>query len=173
MHVDGSCHCGRLTYTAEMIYRWPAAALGQLGRVAEAKAMLDDEKALRRPQCGPTSLRPRAMTTVTRCGAGLPTPSFSSPTTRHLGSCIDENGTPGLPLPQPSSETGRRFDKLPRHLLEPGNRVAFRPSSARRQQGDFLNPSIAIAFQIVSIDRLSVGRHREPDIGTVATVGLQ
>jgi hypothetical protein len=27
-----------------MIYRWPAAALGQLGRVAEAKAMLDDEK---------------------------------------------------------------------------------------------------------------------------------
>ena len=46
MHVDGSCHCGRLTYTAEMIYRWPAAALGQLGRVAEAKAMLDDEKAL-------------------------------------------------------------------------------------------------------------------------------
>ena len=29
-----------------MIYRWPAAALGQLGRVAEAKAMLDDEKAL-------------------------------------------------------------------------------------------------------------------------------
>ena len=76
-------------------------------------------------------------------------------------------------LPGHPSESGRRFNELPRNLFKPGNHVAFRTSSAWCQQGDFLDAGIAIALQIVSLDRLGIRRDRELDIGTIATIRLQ
>jgi hypothetical protein len=57
-------------------------------------------------------------------------------------------------------QLGSRFDELARHLFEPRNYLGLRGCLARAYQRNLLDTGIAIALQIIGLDRIGVGRHR-------------
>lgn len=62
-------------------------------------------------------------------------------------------------------QPGGGFDKVPGHLLQARHHVLLGTSPFCDQQGNLLNARVAIAFEVVRLDRIGIGRRGQIDVG--------
>jgi hypothetical protein len=72
-----------------------------------------------------------------------------------------------------SLQLGGRFDELARHLLQARHHVSLGRRPFHNRQSKLFGAGLAIALEVVGLDRIGIGRERQIVVRVFAPVGVE